>query len=153
MNHEINICKASLKDAEIIAKFNSAMALETEGKHLKEATIGAGVENLFKHPEYGFYIVAETENRVAGCLLITYEWSDWRNGLIWWIQSVYIHPDFRRRGIYRQMYAFIKTMVLSAKNICGIRLYVEKENTTAQSTYKNLGMIETVYNMYEEMFA
>ena len=153
MNHEINIRKALLKDAKIIAKFNSAMALETEGKCLKEKIISAGVENLFKHPEYGFYIVAETENRVVGCLLITYEWSDWRNGLIWWIQSVYIHPEFRRRGIYRQMYSYIKTMALSAKNICGIRLYVEKENTTAQSTYKNLGMIETVYNMYEEMLA
>ena len=153
MSNDVTIRKALLTDAPIIAGFNTAMAIETESKILEEKKISAGVENLFRHPEYGFYIAAEIENRVVGCLLITYEWSDWRNGLIWWIQSVYTNPEFRRRGIYRQMYSYIKTMALSAKNICGIRLYVEKENTTAQSTYKNLGMIETVYNMYEEMLA
>ncbi|MBU0713619.1 GNAT family N-acetyltransferase [bacterium] len=151
MSNNITIRKALITDAPIIAGFNSAMALETEGKSLKEEKIKAGVENLFRHPEYGFYIVAEAENRVIGCLLITYEWSDWRNGLVWWIQSVYIHPDFRRQGIYRKMYAFIKNLASSKTNVCGFRLYVEKENRVAQNTYKNLGMVETVYNMYEEM--
>jgi len=151
MSNNITIRKALITDAPIITGFNSAMALETEGKSIKEEKIGAGVENLFRHPEYGFYIVAEAENRVAGCLLITYEWSDWRNGLVWWIQSVYIHPDFRRQGIYRKMYAFIKNLASSKTNVCGFRLYVEKENRVAQNTYRNLGMVETVYNMYEEM--
>ena len=151
MNNGIIIRKALLTDAETIADFNSAMALETEGKSLNKEKINAGVANLFNHPEYGFYIVAEAGNRVVGCLLITYEWSDWRNGLIWWIQSVYIHPDFRRQGIYRQMYTFIKNLASFENNVRGFRLYVEKENRIAQNTYRNLGMEETVYNMYEEI--
>lgn len=151
MDNKISIRKALIADAGTIAGFNRAMALETEGKNLPEEKINAGVANLFKHPEYGFYIVAETGQRVVGCLLITCEWSDWRNGLIWWIQSVYIHPDFRRQGIYRRMYTFIKDLASAEENVRGFRLYVEKENKIAQSTYKSLGMQETVYHMYEEM--
>ena len=151
MNNDIVIRKALIADAETVTDFNSAMAFETEGKHLDDTTITSGVENLFKHPEYGFYIVAEAGNRIVGCLLITYEWSDWRNGLIWWIQSVYVHPDFRRQGIYRQMYTFIENLASFENNVRGFRLYVEKENISAQKTYKKLGMVETVYNIYEEM--
>ncbi|MCD6205276.1 MAG: GNAT family N-acetyltransferase [Candidatus Marinimicrobia bacterium] len=151
MNDTIQIRKATIADAAIIAEFNSAMAFETERKHLDTDTINAGVSNLFKHPEYGFYIVAESDHRVCGCLLITYEWSDWRNGLIWWIQSVYIHPDYRRQGIYRQMYAFIKNLAKNENNVRGFRLYVEKENRIAQETYESLGMRETVYKLYEEL--
>ncbi|MDO9549059.1 MAG: N-acetyltransferase [Candidatus Marinimicrobia bacterium] len=153
MELNLTIRKARIDDTETITNFNIAMALETEGKILAKEKISAGVENLFRHPEYGFYIVAKAGNRVVGCLLITYEWSDWRDGLIWWIQSVYIHPDFRRQGIYRKMYTFIKNLASSENNIRGFRLYVEKENRVAQNTYKNLGMEETGYNMYEEMLA
>ncbi|HDP67403.1 MAG TPA: N-acetyltransferase [Candidatus Marinimicrobia bacterium] len=153
MNPKFTIRKAFQTDTDTIAGFNCAMALETEGKKLDPVTISAGVSSLFKHPEYGFYIVTEIENRVVACLLITYEWSDWRNGLIWWIQSVYVHPDFRRRGIFRQMYSFIKNLTQKQNNVAGIRLYVEKDNTTAQQTYRRLGMTETAYRLYEEMFA
>lgn len=145
------IRKARIGDAETIADFNIAMALETEGKSLEKEKISAGVKNLFRHPEYGFYIVAEVDGQVAGCLMVTYEWSDWRNGLFWWIQSVYIHPDCRRKGIYRTMYSFVKKLAFKEKNICGFRLYVEKENINAQRTYTALGMTECQYKMFEEI--
>jgi GNAT superfamily N-acetyltransferase len=104
MKNEIIIRKALIADAETIADFNIAMALETEGKELEYDTIHNGVNALFANPHYGFYIVAEVDDQIAGCLLVTYEWSDWRNGLFWWIQSVYIHPDYRRKGIYRTLW-------------------------------------------------
>lgn len=152
MSTQTTIRKAFRNDADTIAGFNCAMALETEGKKLSPETISAGVNALFDHPEYGFYVVAESDRRVVACLLITYEWSDWRNGLIWWIQSVYVHPDFRRRGIYRRMYRFIKNLAQKEDHIAGVRLYVEKDNTAAQETYHRLGMTETAYRLYEEMF-
>jgi GNAT superfamily N-acetyltransferase len=151
MKNEIIIRKALIADAETIADFNIAMALETEGKELEYDTIHNGVNALFANPHYGFYIVAEVDDQIAGCLLVTYEWSDWRNGLFWWIQSVYIHPDYRRKGIYRTMYSFVKKLALKEKNICGFRLYVEKENSDAQRTYTALGMTECQYKMFEEM--
>ncbi len=149
MIQKLNIRKANQIDADTIAEFNIAMAQETEEKELNSATIQSGVRQLFDHPEYGFYIVAEIDNKVAGCLMITYEWSDWRNGLFWWIQSVYIKPEFRRKGIYRQMYEFVKKLAKDT-DVCGFRLYVEKGNTIAQKTYENLGMNETIYKLYEE---
>ncbi|HCK99904.1 MAG TPA: GNAT family N-acetyltransferase, partial [Candidatus Marinimicrobia bacterium] len=108
MELNLTIRKARIDDTETITSFNIAMAKETEGKDLEYNTIHNGVKNLFMHPEYGFYIVAEDNGKNIGCLMVTYEWSDWRNGLFWWIQSVYIHPDYRRKGIYRTMYSFVK---------------------------------------------
>ncbi len=94
---------ASLKDAGVIAKFNRAMALETENKILDPEVLLQGVKSVLKKPELGFYIVAELNDKVVGCLMITTEWSDWRNGIFWWIQSVYIHPEHRREGVYSKM--------------------------------------------------
>ncbi|MBL7067341.1 MAG: GNAT family N-acetyltransferase [Candidatus Marinimicrobia bacterium] len=145
-----SIRKARINDAETIADFNIAMAKETEGKALGPVVIRAGVNSLFANPQYGFYVVAEVQNRIAGCLMITTEWSDWRNGLFWWIQSVYIHPDYRRKGIYRAMYSFVKESARQKPNICGLRLYVEKRNVSAQRTYTALGMAECHYKMFEE---
>lgn len=151
MESNLSIRKARINDAETIADFNIAMAKETEGKALDPVVIRAGIDSLFANSQYGFYVVAEVQNRIVGGLMITTEWSDWRNSLFWWIQSVYIRPDYRRQGIYRAMYYFAKKLAQRKPNICGFRLYVEKENHIAQQTYETLGMVETHYKMYEEM--
>lgn len=152
MKLKVKIRKAVAADAGAIADFNIAMALETENKKLSPAKIGPGVRALFSKPEYGFYVVAEVDGAVAGCLMITYEWSDWRNGLFWWIQSVYVKPEFRRKGVYRAMFSFIKELAGQDCGVCGCRLYVEHDNTVAQETYRKLGMKETHYKMLEEEF-
>ncbi len=125
--------------------------METEGKTLKHDEIEPGVLGLFKKPEYGFYIVAEADGKVMGSLMITFEWSDWRNGVIWWIQSVYVIPEYRRNGVYRAMYKNIKNMAGENPDVCGFRLYVEKANIAAQKTYAALGMKETQYKMFEDV--
>jgi len=137
-------------DAETIAAFNEAMARETEGKTLDPATIRAGVKGLFSRPSLGFYLLAEETGMPAGQLMITYEWSDWRCGVFWWIQSVYVRPEFRGKGVYRALHQRVRQMAKEAGGVCGFRLYVEKENTTAQATYRRLGMHETRYLMFEE---
>ncbi len=151
MTEDIHIRFARQEDAETIARFNTAMARETEELVLDPLTIGAGVRALFENPAHGFYIVAEVDGETAACLMITKEWSDWRNGLFWWIQSVYVAPAYRRRGIYRRMYAFIKSQAAQKENVCGFRLYVEKSNQNAQQTYRSLGMQATRYQMFEEI--
>lgn len=147
----MTIRKAQASDAQTIIEFNIAMALETEDKVLKRSEIEPGVQGLFDHPEYGFYMVAESDGLIVGSLMITFEWSDWRNGVFWWIQSVYVRPEFRRKGVYRTMYNIIKDMAANDKSICGFRLYVERENVNAQMTYQSLGMEETHYKLYEEI--
>lgn len=145
----MEIRPATIADADIIAEFNIAMALETEELRLDPDTVKKGVRHLIGHDELGFYLVAVREDKVVGCLLVTTEWSDWRNSVFWWVQSVYVHPSFRRQGIYRSLYGQVGSLAES-KNVCGFRLYVEKENLTAQETYKKLGMHETHYRMYEQ---
>lgn len=145
----ILIRKATPADAEIIAAFNTAMALETENKRLDPATIQAGVACLFDHPEYGFYLVAEVDEKVAACLMITTEWSDWRNGIFWWIQSVFVTPEYRRQGLFTRLYQHVDKLASSDSRICGFRLYVEKDNRVAQSVYRSLGMTETDYKLFE----
>ena len=105
MPYSIVVRTAELRDSDAIIAFNTAMALETEGRTLPPENIGPGVRSLFNQPELGFYLVAEIDGEIAGSLMISKEWSDWRNGLYWWIQSVYIPEKFRRRGVYREMYA------------------------------------------------
>jgi ribosomal protein S18 acetylase RimI-like enzyme len=108
--------------------------------------------NRFFHDEKkGFYTVAEEGERIVGGLMITFEWSDWRDGWFWWIQSVYILPEYRGRGIYRLLYEFVKELARTKQDVCGFRLYVEKENTHAQKVYERLGMEASYYLMYEEM--
>jgi len=142
----------TLADVETIADFNEAMAVETEDKSLDGETLRAGVRSMMEAPDRGFYLVAEREGRVVGSLMITTEWSDWRNGAFWWVQSVYVRPDARRQGIYSELYAEVKRRAASADDVCGIRLYVEKDNAPARATYETLGMTETAYRMYEEEF-
>ena len=146
----VNIRLARLSDAREIANFNQAMAFETEGKVLLSDLVLAGVKTLLKNLSQGFYVVAEVNNEVVGCLMITREWSDWRNGVFWWIQSVFIQEEYRRRGIYRRMYEFIKELASGQEDVCGFRLYVEQDNTIAQETYSALGMTQLPYLMFEE---
>ena len=148
---EILIRKATAQQAKVIAAFNQAMAMETEGTHLDDAVIIPGVKALLENPQYGFYLVAEIEQQPVACLLATFEWSDWRNGLFWWIQGVYVIKDFRRQGIYQRLYEHLKEMALSEGGICGFRLYAETGNQRAQDTYRNLGMEECPYRMFEQL--
>jgi len=138
-------------DAKAIIAFNSAMALETEGKRLFPEVIGAGVRSLLRRPKAGFYLLAETKAQIIGVLMITKEWSDWRNGAFWWIQSVYVRPEFRRKGVYRRLYRHIQQMARKDPGVCGFRLYVERENRRAQATYRALGMERTRYLVFEEL--
>lgn len=149
-NCNVLIRRANLKDAEEIIDFNVAMAYETEKRELNSHEISEGVFNLIKNSDYGFYLVAESENRIVGSLMITTEWSDWRNGMFWWVQSVFVKNEWRRRGVYKKMYEKVKELANLEKNICGFRLYVEKNNKVAQTVYNRLGMVETEYKMFEE---
>ena len=150
MNQSINIRLGIKDDAETIAKFNRNMAIETENKDLDENVVNSGVLTMLENPNLGFYLIAEDNNKIVGSLMITTEWSDWRNAQYWWIQSVYVMPMFRKQGIYRSLYEHVKMMASERKDVFGFRLYVEKHNREAQETYRRLGMSETEYFMYEE---
>lgn len=146
----MQIRKAEKRDIDALIGFNVAMAFETEGKKLFTGTLRKGVEAVFDDGQKGFYVVAEDQGRPVGGLMVTFEWSDWRNAWFWWIQSVYVNPEYRGKRIYSQLYEFVKHEAAPAGNVCGFRLYVEKENSHAQRVYKKLGMEETYYLMYEE---
>lgn len=148
---QIRIRKASADDAPQLVDFNCAMARETENLALDRDVVEAGVRALFDQPGRGFYVVADAAERLAGSLMITNEWSDWRNGMIWWIQSVYVRPEYRRRGVYRSLYDFVQCLADETTEVCGFRLYVERENLRAQKTYRSLGMDRTRYLVYESM--
>ena len=151
----IRVRDATRADIDRIAKFQQAMALETENRTLDPVTSAQGITAIFDDPRKGFYIVAVSDSdrgaagKVVGSLLITYEWSDWNNANHWWIQSVYVDAAWRRKGVYRTMYKHILGMVKERGDVCTIRLYVERENTVAQQTYKSLGMSYSHYDMYE----
>jgi ribosomal protein S18 acetylase RimI-like enzyme len=147
---QIHIRVAEQSDLKSLVKFNQLMAWETEQKRLDESVLCKGVAALIADDTKGFYLVAEQNGEVVGSLMVTTEWSDWRNGVFWWVQSVYISPDFRRQGIYAQLYAQVKVLAEQQQDVCGFRLYVEKENNLAQKTYESLGMQQTHYLMYEE---
>lgn len=137
-------------DAEAFVRFNRAMAMETEKRELPLEIVTPGVRAVFENSAHGFYVVAECAGDIVGALMVTYEWSDWRNGLFWWIQSVYVTPESRGKGVYRRLYEFVRDRARSQGNVCGFRLYVEKGNRSAQNAYESLGMTETNYLMYEE---
>jgi len=142
---------ATRDDVAPIAAWNTAMAWETERKALEPAVIERGVNAVFDEPRRGFYLVAERQGEPVGCLLVTYEWSDWRAGDFWWIQSVYVVESARREGVFRRLYEDAKQRA-SAAGAVGLRLYVETENERAQRTYAGLGMERCHYFMYEAEF-
>ncbi len=148
----LSIREATPADAEIIADFNSRIALETEGMHLPPKVVKPGVRALLADRSKGRYWVAETDSRVVGQIMVTYEWSDWRNGMIWWIQSVYVHGEYRRSGVFSTLYRHVESLARQDPQVCGIRLYVERGNARAQRTYESLGMTRTDYRVMQSMF-
>jgi len=153
--HNLLIRRATTADASSLVAFNQGIARETEGRELPTEILIPGVQGLLSHPERGFYLVAELEGLVIACLMVTYEWSDWRNGMLWWIQSVYVQAAHRRKGIYRRLYQFVQQLAEKERaegaQICGFRLYVEQDNAIAQATYNNLGMGQTPYRIFEQL--
>ncbi len=143
-------------DIETIVSFSAAMALETEGRHLDRAVLKEGTEALVGAPDRGMFFVAEIGHRatveLVGQLMITYEWSDWRNAAFWWIQSVYVTPSWRRRGVYRRMHETVLARARGAGRVCGVRLYVDRDNTVAQRVYERVGLSPSSYRVYEEDF-
>lgn len=149
---EFEIRDATPDDAGAIAKYNARMAEETEGRELDPGIIGPGVSAVLADAAKGRYWVAVSDGRIVGQLMVTYEWSDWRNGMIWWIQSVYVHPDFRRSGIFRALFRHVESLARADANACGLRLYHEHDNVRAQRTYEALGMVHPGYRVMETMF-
>ena len=140
---------ATSADINPIVAFQLSMAEETEGKALDPEVVAEGVRSVLNQIHRGQYFLAEYQGRVVGSLLITYEWSDWRNANFWWIQSVYVEPTSRRQGVYSAMHNHILRIARSNPGVCGVRLYVDHENKTAQSTYSSLGMYKSRYDLYE----
>jgi GNAT superfamily N-acetyltransferase len=151
-NNQIQVRQAAFQHLETIIDFNIAMAKETEGKELDIELVRPGVEAVLTRNDLGVYLVAEHAGRPAGQLMITYEWSDWRNMFFWWIQSVYVSPEFRRQGIYSAMHVYAATMARRQGDVGGLRLYVDKDNTVAQGVYAGFRMRPTHYDLYEIEF-
>ena len=147
----ITVRSAVREDLANIAQWNLAMAWETEQKTLRAEVLQRGVAAVFDEPRRGFYLVAERDGEPVGCLLVTYEWSDWRAGDFWWIQSVYVVESARREGVFRTLYEDAKQRAMQSGAV-GLRLYVETENERAQRTYAGLGMERCHYFMYEAEF-
>jgi ribosomal protein S18 acetylase RimI-like enzyme len=147
----IRIRLARRGDGSTIAAFNRAMALETEAKSLFPHVIAAGVRRLLSRPQSGFYVVAERGAEVIGALLVTKEWSDWRNGDFWWVQSVYVAPEHRGRGVYRRLYRHVQRLAARRRSVVGFRLYVDHDNAKARRVYRSLGMKETRYLVFEQL--
>ena len=148
---EIDVRLAGQEHIDALAGFNLAMAKETEGRELDADVLRSGVAAVLDHPEHGFYVVAERDGRTLGGLLGTYEWSDWRDALFWWIQSVYVAPDYRRQGVYSALHGYVAEEA-QRRGVCGLRLYVDKDNRAAQQVYASLGMSPTHYDLFEVEF-
>ncbi len=140
-------------DLDRLVGFNLAMARETEDHALEERVLREGLRRALRDPQRGSYTVAELDGEVVGCLLVTREWSDWRDGWWWWIQSVYVAPSARRRGVYRALHQGVLDSAAEAGDVCGVRLYVDAENRPAQATYSELGMHQARYLMFEQPLA
>lgn len=141
--------RASLDDAEVIARYAADMAEETENLHLDRQRVRHGVEAALQDPSKGFYLLAIAESKVVGQAMVTFEWSDWSNAMRWWLQSVYVHPQFRRRGIFRGLFEQLRAFAQAEGVICCLRLYVDRDNRGAQAVYQKLGFRETHYHLYE----
>ena len=145
----IAVGRATTEDVAAITQFNIARAAETEDLALDPQTVHAGVAAVVSDDRRGFYLVARSDGKAVGSLMITYEWSDWRNGNLWWIQSVYVAPSARKQGIFRLLYDNVISLAKQSGDAAGVRLYVEKDNRGAQEVYRKLGMSETAYRVFE----
>ncbi len=152
MDSAICVRLAVLADWEIIADYNSRLALETEGKKLDASTIAAGVQALLSNPQHGRYFVACVSDRIVGQMMHTREWSDWRNGEIWWLQSVYVQTEHRRSGVFRALFRHLEKLAESTPNVIGLRLYAEEHNSKAFEAYRSLGLGHAGYVVMERFF-
>ena len=147
---------ARTDDVDALVRFSAAMALETEGRRLDETRLRQGTQAVLDSPARGFYTVAELMDRsprlVVGQLLVTFEWSDWRNATFWWIQSVYVDAAWRRRGVYRKMHESVLEQARRQGDVCGIRLYVEEANAVAKTVYEKVGLGDSSYHVFENDF-
>ena len=143
---------ATPSDVHVLAQNHRAMAFETENKNLDEETTLRGTRAVLEDPGKGFYLIAERTEFMVGQLLVTFEWSDWRSGNFWWIQSVYVVPHARRTGVYRALHDHVLTEARGSNDVCGVRLYVDKDNRHAQATYRAMGMQPAHYDIYEVDF-
>lgn len=141
------IRKATPADEDVLVRFNAALAEESEGKRLHEPTLRAGVRAGLADPQKGFYTVAEFDGEIVGQVLVTYEWSDWRNGWFWWVQSVYVRSDARRVGVFRTLFEHLRTAATADPTVIGLRLYVEHDNHRAHQTYQALGLTDEPYGL------
>lgn len=146
-----NIRPARPEDVPTMVRFQMRMARETEGIELDRDRLTAGVRAALADPSKGTYWVAELEGRVVASLLVTPEWSDWRNATVWWVQSLYVRPEHRREGVFRAMFQHLRALVEGSDEVAGIRLYVATENTAARRAYESLGMDGERYRIYEWM--
>ncbi|MDP1769762.1 MAG: GNAT family N-acetyltransferase [Nitrospirota bacterium] len=152
----LNVRLATRGDAEQIVSFSAAMAFETEGRRLDLDRLSEGTRTLLESPDRGFFMVAELEEggnrQLLGQLMITYEWSDWRNGSFWWIQSLYVDPAWRRQNVFRRMHEAVMARAKTSPNVCGVRLYVEESNSLAQAVYRRVGLTPAAYAIFETDF-
>ena len=151
-NSSIQIREGRLEDVPVIVEYNQRMAMETEGKELNPETLAKGVEQGLLQPEKCQFFVAEVNRAVIGQAMVTYEWSDWDNRDLWWIQSVYVHPDHRHQGIFTKLYRHIESLAREGDKVRALRLYVKEDNTVGQTVYKKLSMSYTGYHVYEKEF-
>ena len=153
---KITLRRGCLDDARTLAEFNRNLAKETEGLALDAKVVLNGVTAVLENSALGFYLLAEvvtpTRYEVVASLLVTREWSDWRDGEWWWLQSVYVAHQWRRRGLYRRLHSEVQGLAQREQSVCGLRLYVEQHNQVAQDTYGNLGMQRTHYQLFEQLF-
>ncbi len=147
----IVVTEANSRIQANIVDFQLAMAKETEGIDLDRHVVEKGVKAVFDDPSKGKYYIATINDKVAASLLTTFEWSDWRNGEVYWIQSVYVLPEFRKQGVYKMMYKYIQDQIAELPNIMGIRLYVDSDNKPAQTVYAKLNMDGNHYRLFEWM--
>lgn len=151
MTSEVEIRRATLNDWPTVAEFNCRLAAESEHKQLDRPTVELGVRAILQDEHKGRYFVACVNGAIVGQLMLTMEWSDWRNGDFWWLQSVYVLPEFRRQGIFRKLFGHVRKLAASTPQVVGLRLYVERDNARAQSTYSDLGMSSAGYLVMEVM--
>ncbi|MFP6668832.1 MAG: GNAT family N-acetyltransferase [Pirellulales bacterium] len=144
-----SIRSAGQDDVPVIVTYNMELAIESEAKELDGEILTRGVHALLSHPERGRYFLAERDGRVIGQIMITFEWSDWRCAMFWWIQSVYVHPDHRQSGVFRSLYEHVAKTAREDGGVCGLRLYVESENQAALAAYRRMGMTAAGYHVYQ----
>lgn len=149
VRHTVQVRDAVIDDVPLIVDFNCRLALESENKVLDPGVLTLGVEQALAQPAYCRYFIAEVDGNRVGQTMITYEWSDWRNGVLWWIQSVYVEPAYRGGGVFRALHEFIVARAHAQQNVCGLRLYVDDHNTAAQATYQRLGLAPSGHHVYE----